>query len=419
MKIRLSLTFVLLLVLAAPFIFCETAPSSSPTTKTFIQSVSGGGRLIGVIQDANGIYISLSRNSDNSFLVRKTRSTGEKVWERKLHLDVPYPITLEGMAQTSDGGYILAGWGEVCDFYCYGPAMEGTLVKLASNGNLIWKKTYSARDTAIEFTSIVSSSDGGFVATANFNGQLELVKFTSTGDVAWIKTITDPAASGWRLVPTLDNGYLLASNEAHVIKLNDSGAIVWTKSLEIEGFRFQRALATSDGGVVLAFSEKCSRCDQVSLVGLLQDGTVSWKGTYSLSLPTNVSVGIRDLIETPDLGFVIVGRSFLLKIDSSKKVAFSTTSIASSSFGSGSWIFNSPNGGFLVFDGFMQLSKLDSKGIVPGCLDSSLAASKMPRGPLKAGQPSISVVSDNLSLAINDIAGTSTASNLPVVTRCP
>lgn len=429
MKIQLTSTFALLIVLMAQSIFCETGSPGSLAIKTFVKRVSGGGRLVQAIQAENDTYITVTQRGKKDFLVRKTRSTGERVWERTLHFDFSSmtfdfsSITIEGIAQTSDGGYILSGWEFICIRDCepfddYSVTHnEGRLVKLQSNGVVEWSKAYSAIGSA-NFGSVVSDSDGGFTVF-DYPGK-RIVKFTSIGDVVWTKSFSENAIFH-QMGPSLDNGYILVSdssngdspNGADVIKLNNLGTILWKKSLRLEGFAFRTALVTSVHGVVLAFSDGCSQCNKISLVALQRDGSVSWKATYSSD--DSVGYDISDLMETPDGGYIIVSDNnrSLLRIDSSQKVVFNTMRGLSPMF-----VFNSKDGGILIFDRNMEISKLDPK-MGAGCSTTPLSASRLPQTPLKTGISKISQIDDTVIWGIKNTRVSSNTTNLSLITMCP
>ncbi len=87
--------------------------------------------------------------------------------------------------QTSDGGYVFAGYLDNESMYePYSP----WIVKTDSSGNVQWQKTYGATGEDGQFQGIGLTSDGGFVATRwtlQFNGQLEayVVRTDSLGNV--------------------------------------------------------------------------------------------------------------------------------------------------------------------------------------------------------------------------------------------
>jgi Domain of unknown function (DUF5122) beta-propeller len=433
MKIQFYKFLLIVIVNGAYPFFCE----GQTTDTTFVKKLQRVGALIQTIQTADARYVSLCKTGAQDFMVRKIKASGQKIWERKIFFPTDFPYSLDAIAQTSDGGYILAGQVVKCfGFYCgyyYSNESSAILVKLRSNGSVEWKKEFRRFQTTPPFTSVVPVPGGGFVATAGIfligpESAFDLMKFTPAGNVVWTKTFTNSAPVDYTLVSGSDNGLILISgipNGANVLKLNDSGGIVWKKSFEIPDFVFQTAKVTPDNRLVIA--GKCANCNQLSLVRLETDGTVSWRAKYSLQPPRVHS--ITDLVQTPDSGYAINGtmggntgqnaKAFLLKIDSSRKVVFQQAFITGKVGGGSS--FNTTDGGFLIFRQMGQdvlVSSVDSNGTVPGCnLFYSVIASSIPFGQLKVKEAAIGVVSPD-ALGISDIAATSTASNHSESTVC-
>ncbi|MFZ8833617.1 MAG: T9SS type A sorting domain-containing protein [Candidatus Caldipriscus sp.] len=91
--------------------------------------------------------------------------------------------------QTSDGGYIVAGrtWSFGVD------SGDIFLIKTDANGNVIWAKTYGGTDDDWVF-SVQQTSDGGYIVagyTTSFGAgdwDIFLIKTDANGNVQWAKT---------------------------------------------------------------------------------------------------------------------------------------------------------------------------------------------------------------------------------------
>jgi hypothetical protein len=138
--------------------------------------------------------------------------------------------------QTSDGGYIVAGYTRSfgaggADFF---------VVKTDSNGNIIWAKTYGGTgdDTA---WSVQQTSDGGYIVaghTRSFGvGNLDvfLIKTDANGDVQWAKTYGGAGDDrAFSVQQTSDGGYIVAGrtssfgaggDDAFLVKTDANGNI--------------------------------------------------------------------------------------------------------------------------------------------------------------------------------------------------
>jgi hypothetical protein len=82
---------------------------------------------------------------------------------------------------------------------------HAVLVKLNSDGNLIWAKIFSED---LEFNALTVTQDGNLVVTGkSADGKIPLVKINQNGDLLWRKTFQ--IGIGATILETLDGGYFL------------------------------------------------------------------------------------------------------------------------------------------------------------------------------------------------------------------
>ncbi len=224
-------------------------------------------RCIHQTDDSGYIIVgnTLSNNGDVlgnhggwDFWVVKMSSTGSIQWKKTLggtNNDWPYTIQ-----QTTDGGYIVAGFSESSngDVSNNHGEKDAWLIKLSNTGTVQWEKAYggSAWESA---NSIQQTSDGGYVFAgiaqssdgdvSGVHGDLDfwVVKINGQGDIEWQKALggtgEDIANS---IKQTSDGGYIVtgrtSSNDGDVsynhgnvdywvVKINSAGIIEWQKSL--------------------------------------------------------------------------------------------------------------------------------------------------------------------------------------------
>jgi hypothetical protein len=91
--------------------------------------------------------------------------------------------------QTSDGGYIVAG-----TTWSFGAgSLDIFLIKTDANGNIIWAKTYGGTSWD-EAYSVQQTSDGGYIVagwTWSFGAGYDdifLIKTDANGNIIWAKT---------------------------------------------------------------------------------------------------------------------------------------------------------------------------------------------------------------------------------------
>ncbi|MBP6312233.1 MAG: T9SS type A sorting domain-containing protein [Flavobacteriales bacterium] len=185
--------------------------------------------------------------------------------------------------QTTDGGYIVAGYTTSNDGDVTGNhgSSDFWVVKLDPLGNLIWQKTIGGSDRD-EANSIQQTTDGGYVvagrsssmdgdATGN-QGSYDywVVKLDSLGNLVWEKTLGGSGIDeAYSIQQTTDGGYIVAGNsnstdgdltgnqgnfDYWVVKLDPLGNLVWQKTLGGSG-NWDKATSIqqcTDGGYIVA-----------------------------------------------------------------------------------------------------------------------------------------------------------------------
>ncbi len=262
-------------------------------------------------------------NSD--ILVYKMDANGNKQW-RKNFGGVQDE---EGFSvhQTSDGGYILAGYTYS---FTHGEGDSDFLVyKLDGNGNKQWRKNFGGINEDKAY-SIVQTSDGGYIVSGQTKSfvhgvedtDLLVYKLSSNGSKQWRRNYGgDLDEEGGMIQKTSDGGHILVGGSysfTHgyrdfiAYKLNANGSKQWRKNFggtnEDACFSVKQ---TSDGGYILAgctYSFTHGDCDLL-IYKINSSGIKQWRRNYG---------GIGEdrafsIIQTSDGGYMIVGdtRSFV------------------------------------------------------------------------------------------------------------
>jgi len=239
--------------------------------------------------------------------------------------------------QTSDGGYVLAGWTNIIN--------GSLLVKIDSSGDVQWAKAYriSYDDAAY---SVQQTSDGGYVLAGwtNFwsggnNFDAFLIKTDASGNVQWAKTYGGTNNdSAYSVQQTSDGGYILAGvtysfgaggGDAFLIKTDASGNLQWAKTYGGAGIdKFIRVLQTSDGGyIAVGYTSSFGAGGyDVFLVKTDENGNVIWAKTYG-GANNDVASSIQ---RTSDGGYIVAGTTwsfgagngdvFLIKTDANGNI---------------------------------------------------------------------------------------------------
>jgi hypothetical protein len=275
---------------------------------------------------------------------------------------------VRAVQETNDGGYALAGYT-----YSYGDGSNDDfwLVKVASNGNMQWNRTYG--DIGIdEAFSMVQTNDGGYALagrTDSFGAGMYdfwLVKTDSQGNMQWNKTYGGSLSeNAWSLEQTSDGGYIIAGDTASfgagsfdfwVVKTDSYGTIQWNKTYGGTGFDVAYAVQQSkDGGYIVAgyTSSLGAGSFDVWLVKIDSSGNQQWADTYG-GIKWDVAYSFRQTMDGGYLGGGSTSTSgaglddfFLVKTDDLGNQQFNKTYGGTNSE-SASCVIQSKEGGYAI-----------------------------------------------------------------------
>ncbi|MCK4576351.1 hypothetical protein KAU34_08080, partial [candidate division WOR-3 bacterium] len=251
----------------------------------------------------------------------------DTLWTRTYggeHDDCAYSIQ-----ETSDGGYIIAGWTR-----SFGAGNSDVyLIKTYANGDTMWTKTYGGEYDDVGY-SVQETSDGGFIVAGYIGSSVYLIKTDSNGNLLWSEWYGGSDYDyGYSVQETSDNGYIIAGRissfsaggfDVYLIKTDSLGNTLWSKIYGgICWDAGHSVKETSDGGYIIA---GCTMLDgegwDVYLIKTYADGDTIWTKTYG---GANWDVGYS-VQETSDGGYIVAGLTesfgagsfdiYLLKIDS-------------------------------------------------------------------------------------------------------
>ncbi|MBX2960383.1 MAG: T9SS type A sorting domain-containing protein [Flavobacteriales bacterium] len=309
---------------------------------TFIQQTTDGGYIVaGRAQSTDG-DVTGNHGQASDYWVVKLTSTGAITWQKSLGgTDVDFATSIQ---QTTDGGYIVAGFSYSTDGDVTGNHGQADywVVKLSSTGAITWQKSLGG--TGGDFAnSIQQTTDGGYIVAGfsnSTNGDVTgnhgstdywVVKLDSTGTIIWQKSLGGSGEDfGSSIQQTADGGYIVEGYssstdgdvtgnhglyDSWVVKLDNVGTISWQKSLggtvdDKSGFIQQ----TTDGGYIFAGRSQSTDGDVTGnhgsydywVVKLSNTGGITWQKSLGGSGNDQAS----SIQQTTDGGYVVAGHSY-------------------------------------------------------------------------------------------------------------
>jgi len=312
--------YILITISLVPYTFSQT---TFQRTYTCSNAVFQSGSV------TNGVYVEQTFDSGyfvagtinvnmSDFFLMKVNNNGDTLWTKTFGGN--FTELLYSAKQTSDSGFILAG---VTNSFSQG-ATDGYLIKTDVSGNIIWSKNYGGFDNDW-FESIDETDDGNFIAcgsTYTYGAgahDVYLVKISSNGNIIWTKTIGSPQYdSGRDVQQTVDkgfvitgytNGFTAATSRIYVIKTDSTGSVIWTKIFGgVIGEDTKCIRQCFDGGYAISgyTNSYGAGATDIFLLKLDINGNFQWMKTYG---GASEEIG-NDIEQTSDSGFILTGRTY-------------------------------------------------------------------------------------------------------------
>jgi hypothetical protein len=272
-----------------------------------IQQTSDGGYIIAG-------YTGYTYHIDGYLI--KTDELGNVSWATVLG-NFNYYDNLQSATQTTDGGYIATGW---TGSYGAGGA-DVWLIKVDSNGVEEWNHTFGG--TGLDGGNHVEqTTDGGFIVTGLIeepigDTNLFLLKTDADGNEEWSQIYGDAQyEEGSCLHQTDDGGYIITGyttsqgageGDVWLIKTFDDGTIDWDYCYGGTANDIGHSVEqTSDGGYFIAaeYTNPATLITDMYLIKTDGNGVEEWSDIIDNDGAEDVA---NDGIQTNDLGYIVVG----------------------------------------------------------------------------------------------------------------
>jgi len=301
----------------------KLSSNSEPPSEEWIRAY-GGNRIDWgncVHQTSDGGYIVSGTYGRNTwslwycyFYVMKTDANGIEQW-RKVYGTYNMEHVAKYIQETSDGGFIIAGYEGVAGIY------DAIVQKLDASGNLIWSKAFGDEDFFDQAYWVEELTDGGYIITgctqsfgAN-NTDVLLIRLDTNGETVWIKTFGYGGSdSGYCVIESADGGFIVVGTtdpdmynpDVWIIKTDLDGNIIWDKTFGgadwEEAYMIQQ---TYDNGYILVGTTASfgAGSNDILLFKIDAYGNNEWMKTFGGS-ESDSGYSVQ---ETKDHGYFITG----------------------------------------------------------------------------------------------------------------
>ena len=277
----------------------------------WIDQTSDGGYIVA------GYSISFSSGSKDVLILKLTQN-GAIEWQRTYGgADSEEALSIE---QTNDGGYIVTGYiDSVTDVL-----KEMLLMKLDANGNINWQRAYSNGDSAIA-SSVQQTNDGGYIVAGETNlvshGDIWVLKLFSNGTIEWQRSYGGASKESFyisNIQQTNDGGYILAGSTYSfsgtgdsiwwIVKLSSFGDIEWQKICTGGPAENARSVQQAGDGGYIVSGNIYSEVNKSSDFGIVKFSSVGQLEWHKVYGGNNFDTAYC-IQNTQDGGFVVVGYS--------------------------------------------------------------------------------------------------------------
>ncbi|PHR73726.1 MAG: hypothetical protein COA67_02685 [Lutibacter sp.] len=244
-------------------IIWEKSFGFSGTDQAFssIQTLDGGYLITGTLDVTASNQQGNDKNSKHAggdYWAIKLDVNGTKQWRR--FFGGSNTDTANDVIQTSDNGFIMVGLSDSSDIDISNAkgAYDFWIVKIDSEGTLVWEKSYGGEETDQAY-GITKTSDGNFIVTGDTrssnldietnygSADIWAIKINPLGDIIWKKNFGGASFDTSKdIIPSQNGGFYITgnsrsadndltsnkgNNDVWIIKIDESGNLKWQKSI--------------------------------------------------------------------------------------------------------------------------------------------------------------------------------------------
>jgi len=211
----------------------------------------GGDGIAAIKQTADGGYVAAggvyeAGPTTGGGMVLKLDAQGNVQWQSVLGPMGSTTAIFNAIQPTSDGGYVTTGNYYTSSSQCQPFQCENSVVvKVGANGGVLWQEVLTAPGSESWTDSIIETSDGGYVTAGEWFGTNQkgglLVKLDSNGNIIWQNAYSGGTFKGaeqgvgiYSVHQTADGGYFLAGAGEDEL-LPDDALVPWLGKVDSSG----------------------------------------------------------------------------------------------------------------------------------------------------------------------------------------
>ena len=285
------------------------------------------------IRDVDGFFACGSKgvftdSIEIGIMLYKFNSAFDTLWTKNYLQDTIFTVAY-AVTKCSNGDYIIAGSterdAETGIVYIKEKAL---LLKVDSDGNYLWHKTYGTEFYNDKFYKIVQTPDGGFLcggASQSYGSHTwdwYLVKTDVDGNEEWNRTYGSTSYDDGRIMGitmTTDTNYIITGSKTmsstedrpHIIKLDKNFVLEIDKILPFPASSSLTAQVKEiEGNQLIAIGSdrmNTNECTHTTLTKFNSELNIIWRRKYTVGDTTNTENYIYSVDTCSDGGYVLGG----------------------------------------------------------------------------------------------------------------
>lgn len=178
---------------------------------------------------------------------------------------------------------------------------QAQIVKYSPSGSVLWQKEHTKTNANISFRGVHVDSNDDVILTGQYDGDCQVVKLNSLGNVAWERSFENTGYLGRGAIDSSGNAYvagfstsgnnLLGNYDIFLAKLNSSGTVQWQRGLGRTGeyyLAYDVDVDSSDNVIVTSSIDLVyNNFYEAAAAKYNSSGTLQWKKKLNT---TNVNV---------------------------------------------------------------------------------------------------------------------------------